>query len=477
MIRPLMTGVSELDLVLGGGLEPGSLVILAGPPGTGKTILAQQICFANATPERKAIYYSTLSEPHSKLIRHLEPFDFFDSTALGTRVDFIHISDFLNGESGGLGSVVTEVVQKCLESDPVIVVIDSSKALRDFVGERPLRSSFYELSSRIAHTNSVLLFLGEYTSEDMEGSPEFSLADGIIQLVYEPLEPVDRRWLRVVKLRGSPHLGGKHTFTIDRSGVGLFPRLETMVPDAGGALTDGRISIGIPRLDEMMGGGIWRSDATAVLGPSGCGKTVLALRFLSEGLEEGERCLYVSFQENREQLVKKAASFGWDLGSHLDSGQLIVHHVPPGQLDLDALGVVVRNELSERSVDRVVVDSLAELVTAARETERFPAFARALVSFIRAAGAAVMITSETRTLGPTDEIVTGLSFLFNNVVLLRYIEIESEVQRAVTILKMRDSDHDKGLVQFEINSSGMEIKERLDGVTGVLGWSALRATD
>ncbi|HZK50296.1 MAG TPA: ATPase domain-containing protein, partial [Actinomycetota bacterium] len=120
--------MSELDLVLGGGLEPGSLVILAGPPGTGKTLLAQQICFSNATPERKAIYYSTLSEPHSKLIRHLEPFDFFDSTALGKRVDFLHISDLLNDEDeDALGSVVTEVVQKCLDADPVVVVIDSSK--------------------------------------------------------------------------------------------------------------------------------------------------------------------------------------------------------------------------------------------------------------------------------------------------------------------------------------------------------------
>jgi circadian clock protein KaiC len=323
----------------------------------------------------------------------------------------------------------------------------------------------------------VLLFLGEYTSEDLEGSPEFSLADGIIQLAYESVEPVDRRWLRVVKLRGSQHLGGKHSFNITPSGVELFPRLETLAPQAGAPITGERVSSGSPRLDEMMGGGIWRSDATAVLGPSGCGKTVLGLRFLTKGLEDGERCLYVSFQESKEQLVKKAASFGWDLESPWDSGQLIIHHVPPGQLDLDALGVIVRHELAARSVDRVVIDSLAELVMAARETERFPAFARAMVSFIRAAGAAVMITSETRTLGPSDEMATGLSFLFNNVILLRYIEIESEVRRALTILKMRDSDHDKGLVQFEINGNGLEIMVRLDDVSGVLGWSALRTTD
>ncbi|MGH2828074.1 MAG: ATPase domain-containing protein [Actinomycetota bacterium] len=475
MIEPLSTGVSELDLVLGGGLEPGSLVVVAGSPGTGKTLLAQQICFSNATAERKAIYYTTLSESHSKLVRHLEPFDFFDAGALGRRVDYLHLGDLLNDVSeDALGPVVTEIIQKCLEDDPVVVVIDSSKALRDFVGEHSLRSSFYELAARIAHTNAVLLFLGEYTKEDMEGSPEFSLADGIIQLAYEPLEPVDRRWLRVVKMRGSQHLSGKHSFNITRGGVEVFPRLETMSPEFRAPIAEERIGSGIPRLDEMMGGGIWRSDATAVLGPSGCGKTVLALRFLTQGLDDGERSLYVSFQESEEQLAKKAASFGWDLKPPLGSGQLSIHHVPPGQLDLDALGLIVRHELAAGSVDRVVIDSLAELVTSARETDRFAAYARALVGFIRAAGAPVMITSETRTLGPSEEMVTGLSFLFNNVILLRYIEIESEVRRALGILKMRDSDHEKGLVQFEINGSGMQIMGKLDDVTGVLGWSVLR---
>src|SRR3984893_120463 len=91
----LGTGIPDLDLILGGGLEPGSLVILAGAPGTGKTILAQQICFANATPEHKALYYTTLSEPHIKLVRHLEPFQFFKPALLGKSVDFIHLGELV----------------------------------------------------------------------------------------------------------------------------------------------------------------------------------------------------------------------------------------------------------------------------------------------------------------------------------------------------------------------------------------------
>src|SRR6202035_1321474 len=145
----LRTGVTDLDLILGGGLEAGSLVILAGAPGTGKTILAQQICFANATPEHKALYYTTLSEPHTKLVRHLEPFQFFKSEALGKTVDFIHLGELVQEASTeGLEPVVSEVVRKCFETKPAVVVIDSAKALRDFVSDHELRTALYGLASR-----------------------------------------------------------------------------------------------------------------------------------------------------------------------------------------------------------------------------------------------------------------------------------------------------------------------------------------
>jgi circadian clock protein KaiC len=473
----LGTGIPDLDLILGGGLEPGSLVVLAGAPGTGKTILAQQICFANATPEHKALYYTTLSEPHSKLVRHLEPFEFFKPAALGRSVDFIHLGELVQ-EAGteGLEPVVSEVVRKCFETNPAVVVIDSAKALRDFVNESELRAALYGLASRVAHTEAVLLLVGEYTPREIEGGVEFSLADGIVQLAYEPHEPVDRRWLRVVKLRGGDHLVGKHSFRIRQTGFDVFPRLETLAPN-GTVEADGRVASGTPRLDELMGGGMSAGQATVVLGPSGAGKTVFGLRFAMQGLEVGERCLYVSFQETPEQLVRKASSFGWDMKEGWKSGQLVIHYVPVGELDLDAIAAAVRRELTKGSVRRVVIDSLAELVFAAREADRFPAYSRSLVGWIRAAGASVVITSETTTLGPMTEPIGGLSFLFHNVILLRYLEIGSELRRAVNIIKMRTSNHDKGVFEYVIDKHGLTIKDRLEGVTGVLGWSALRSQE
>jgi circadian clock protein KaiC len=359
--------------------------------------------------------------------------------------------------------------------DPAVVVIDSAKALRDFVAEQPLRRALYDLAGRVAHTGAVLLFVGEYSEQELASSPEFSLADGIVQLAYEAHEPVDRRWLRVVKMRGANHLAGKHPFRIGLDGLEVFARLEAITPEGQAPIGGGRISTGIPGLDEMTGGGLPRADATAVLGPSGSGKTVIALRFITQGLREGDRCLYVSFQEDAHQLVRKAASFGWDLASALESGQLSIYHVPQADLNLDAVGAFVRRELSAaKPARRVAVDSLAELVVAAREHERFPAYSRALVGFIRAAGASVLITSETSTLGPTAEPLGGLSFLFHNVVLLRYIETDSEVGRAINILKMRDSDHAKDPRRVEIDDQGFRVAGKLEGITGLLGWTVLR---
>jgi circadian clock protein KaiC len=476
-MRRLATGVPGLDVVLGGGLEPGSVSVLAGAPGTGKTIMAQQICFANATTDRRAVYYTTLSEPHSKLVMHLEPFSFFAPEALGPEVEYIHLGDLIrNDQPGQMEPLVTEVVRKTMEEKPVLVVIDSAKALRDFAGDRELRLAFYDLTSRLAHTDAALLLLGEYAPGEMAAGVEFSLADTIVQFAYEPREPVDRRWIRVIKMRGTRHLEGKHTFRITTGGVEVFPRIETIDPGEAAEVT-GRMDSGISGLDELMGGGISAGEATVLLGPSGVGKTIFGLRFVTEGLARGERCLYVTFQDTSDQLIKMAAGFGWDLAPAWASGQLVVRHVPLGELDLDMLATRIREDLADGPVHRVVIDSLAELVLAAREAERFPAYARSLTGLIRAAGASLVITSETTTLGPTAEAAGGVTFLFHNVIQLRYIELNSASGRALNIVKMRNSNHHKDLYQFEIGETGPRIGDKLEGVTGVLGWSALRAAN
>jgi circadian clock protein KaiC len=461
--------------VLNGGLEPSAVVVLAGAPGTGKTILAQQICFANATAEHKCVYYTTVSEPHSKLVRHLEPFAFFDPEALGARFEQIHLGDFLQpGRTDALESLVAEIARKTLADEPAIVVLDSSKMLQQFADEVDLRRALFDLVGRFSQTGTVLLLLGEYTPEELGSGIEFSLADGIIQLEYEAREPVDRRTLRVTKLRGGSYLAGSHTFHIDPSGIEVFPRIETLVPARVNKVSGRLCSSGIPGLDELMTGGTRQGDATLAMGPSGVGKTTFGLRWIAQALELNERCLYVTFQDTPDHLISTATVFGWDLGAACASGQLTISYVPMGNLDLDVLAATIRAQVAEHSISRIAIDSLAELVSAAREWERFPAYMRSLSGLIRASGSSLLVTSETAGHELADQSLDGLMFLFDNVIDMRYIEQGSQLGRAINIVKMRTSAHKMTLNSFTITDHGIEVGGQLDEVTGRLGWSALR---
>jgi circadian clock protein KaiC len=466
----LSTGAAGLDVILGGGLPAGSLVIVAGPPGSGKTILAQQICFANATSGRRALYYTTWSEPHDKLIRHLEPFSFFAPDALGERVEFLHLAELMASDTGGLDAVSEEVLRHSFEARPAVVVIDSSKALHDVVDPDGLRRAVYDLASRVAHSDAVLILVGEYSAEETRSQPEFAVADAILQLENEARGPVDRRWLRVLKLRGGEASSGQHSFHITENGFEVFPRLESAMPRPV-PTQSGRAGFGDARLDAAIGGGIPRGDSTLLAGPSGVGKTLLCLAFIAAGLEQGERCLHVSFQETETQVREKAKAAGSNW-SAISGEQLVIKQIPPVELDLDHVASVIRTELERGHVKRVVVDSLAELSFAARETERLPAYVWALGGFVRAAGGTSIFTNEIAALGQSGGLA-GLSFLFNNVFFLRYVEVESELARGLSVLKMRESDHDKGLIRFTIERDGLVFADKIDQVSGMLGWSAL----
>jgi len=468
----LPTGSAGLDAVLGGGLPAGSLVVIGGPPGSGKTILAQQICFANATSEHRALYFTTWSEPHDKLIRHLESFEFFDEDALGERVEFLHLAELMTSDADGLEAVTNEILRQSIESRPSVIVVDSSKALHDVVDADALRRAVYDLASRVAHSDALLIFVGEYAAEETRSQPEFAVADGILQLENEPCGPIDRRWLRVLKLRGGETSTGQHSVHITGNGFEVFPRLESAVPRHVPTQT-GRAAFGDARLDAAIGGGIPRGDSTLLVGPAGVGKTLLGLAFIAGGLAQGESALHISFQETETQVREKAAAAGWDWSAVPDD-LLTIRHIPPVELDLDQVGSQIREELARREVKRVVIDSLAELSFAARDTDRLPGYVWALGGFVRAAGGTSVFTNEIAALGSSSGLA-GLSFLFNNVFFLRYVEVHSEIARALSVLKMRESGHEKGLMRYTIDERGIAFGENLAGVSGMLGWSALSA--
>ena len=485
----ISTGSTEFDLVLGGGIPAGSLVFIAGGSGTGKTILAQQICFANATKERKALYYTMVSEPHSKLVQHLEQFEFFDPTALGERLELIHLPGLLDPNrdeqtlehrSAAVARLADEVVRASWEEERSIIVIDGIKALRDFAEGQGLgfRGIAYDLASKVAHSNAVLIFVGEYTADEVAYAPEFAVADGIVYLADEPLARFDQRWLRILKLRGTGFLMGKHSLRIDEGGLKVFPRFES-VAGSGEKRTGARLPTGVGEIDAMVGGGLPEGTATLVAGPSGSGKTVLALQFIAEGIRRDERCLYLSFQQTAAELIARGEAFGWPFRQAVDVGLLEIRHLAPVEMSLDVVGADIRRAASIKdSMHRVVVDSLAELEPAARGTNRFPDFLSALTGLFSSVGATSLLTSETSAFfGGGFELSHGLAFVADNVILFRYAELQSEVRRALAIIKMRDGEHVRDIVEVEIGPTGLSLKGKFVGMTGILAGTPTVAPD
>jgi circadian clock protein KaiC len=313
--------------------------------------------------------------------------------------------------------------------------------------------------------------VGEYTAEEVAYAPEFAVADGIVYLADEPFGRFDQRWLRVLKLRGTQYLMGKHSFRISTRGLEVFPRFESLAGLPRGPRTGERLSVGVTGIDEMVGGGLPAGSATLVAGPSGSGKTVLGLQFVSEGIRRGERCLYLSFQQSEAQLVARGEAFGWPFGEAVASGLLQIRHLEPVEISLDAVGAELRRAaIDEHPMKRVVVDSLAELEPAARGTARFPDYLSALTGLFAAVGATTVLTSETTAFfGPSFELSHGLAFVADNVILFRYAELESEVRRALAIVKVRDGDHIRDIVEVEIGPTGLTVQGKFAGLTGVLG--------
>lgn len=449
-------------------------MVVAGPPGSGKTLLAQQMAFLNGTDDAPALYYTSWSEPHTKLIRNLSGFEFFDEQAIGKRVEFLHLPALLDDTgAGGLEEIGRELFRATVERQPALVVVDSSKSLQGLVPEDRLRRVIYELASRVGQTQAVLMLVGEYTPEEIESAPEFAVADGIIQLANEARGLTDSRWLRVVKMRGAAALPGTHALGIDQAGVHAYPRIETLVPTEVPTQA-GRASLGDAAVDALIGGGLPRGDATLVLGPAGIGKTIMALGFLSAGLKDGERGLYVSFQESPEELLSKAVALGWDwVPPAVEDGRLQILHIRPLELELDRVGVALRDAMLARQPRRVAVDSIAELDLGGRAPDRYLSYLWAIVDLVRALGGTGVFTQETATFGPLTSKYL-LSYVFQNVITMRFVEHHYQVLRALNTLKMRESRHETDLLEFSIGQGGVRGRQKLTHVTGVLGWTALR---
>jgi circadian clock protein KaiC len=474
-IRRLPTGVPGLDAVLGGGVPEFSFNLIAGTPGAGKTTLVQQIMFALATPERPALFFTVLGEPPLKMLRYQQQFEFFDVAKVNSSVRFVNLAK--EALDGGLDEVLKRIVQEVEATSPAVVVVDSFRSVIQVARDRQgpdLQRFIQDLGMQMTGWQATTFLVGEFQLADADTHPVFTVADGLMWLY----QSVDRnsmvRKMNVMKMRGQASIPGLHTFRISERGIHVFPRLifgASEPPAAGGsgkAKRRPRLSVGVPRLDEMLGGGVPSGYSVLVAGPSGSGKSVLALHFIRDGIRHGEPGVFAVFGKHAGE---SAHAPDTELDQAVRSGQVAIVQTRPLDLSIDEMLYELSEAIHRIKATRIVIDSLSgfELALAPMFREDFRESLYRLVSALTGKGLTVMMTADLED-RYTDLRFSphGTAFLTDAIILQRYLEIEGQLKRVMAVAKVRASDHAKDLRSFEITDDGIVVGERIGDYEGLL---------
>ena len=453
----LSSGSPRLDAVLRGGLPTNAINLVIGPPGAGKTILADQYIFHNATEDRPAVYYSTLSEPHEKLLRYGQSLSVFDTEAVGRRVFYEALGPVVL--AGGLGAVTKRVSEDIKARRPSVIAIDSFRALSAYADERQFRTFLAELADCLTAFPVSAFWVGEYTPDDIADAPEFAVADSIVSLSREDRGVREFRYLQVLKLRGSGFLSGKHACRLTTDGVDVFPRLADPGDQTAYPTSVGRTSSGIAGFDALTEDGLLVGSSTLVAGPSGVGKTLMGMHWVFAGARAGEPSLIASFQENPSQLERVLSGFGWSL----DEDNMHLFYRSAVDLYIDEWMSLLLEQIERLGIRRVLVDSLGDLEVVAADETRFREFAYSFIQRCTRAGVSVMFTLELRDLFSTSRLGEGaFSHVADNVVLMQYVLESTRIKRAVTVIKSRGTGHDSQIHEFEITADGVVLGDPVD---------------
>lgn len=450
------TGVPGLDEVLGGGIQRGSLAIVAGPPGGGKTILAHQIAFEAARRGRRTAILTAFSEPTNKLIAHMRPFAFFDQDLLGQSLDVLSIQQLLEQ---GLAQATDEIVGAVRAANAGLVVLDGFRGVRE-TAERPedARRFIYDVSNRLSLLGITLLLTSEANVRDVAFFPEATTADVLLGLAFDAIGARERRTLEVLKVRGAAPLSGRHAVTIGDEGVTVYPRLEARVARLASLAgvnrhdheedSDDLVGTGVAGLDELLDGGLIRGGSTLVVGERGTGKTLLGLQFALQGVQLGQPSLFVSFRETATQLRRKAEPYAWAaaLARALETRGLTVLRTLPIELRADVLAGNLLALLDETRARRLVLDEIDEIERALVDSgyaHRFHDFMAALLEALHLRDVTALLTCQVAAdrRSALEYQLDEAATITDNLIWLRLRSRGARTERSLAVLQAAISGH------------------------------------
>jgi circadian clock protein KaiC len=462
------TGVVGLDEILYGGLIQKRAYLLRGGPGGGKTTLGLHF-LTEGTARGERSLFITLGEPEAELRAN--------ANALGfdlTQVRFLDLSpnaafftemqtyDIFSPAEVEREPVTRQIMEQIEHLKPQRVFLD---AMTQF---RYLATDAFQFRKQVL---SFLRFLVEqgatvlYTSEGNSSAPDDDLqfmSDGVIHLHFQP----EGRTVGVSKFRGSDFRSGFHSMRLTDRGMEVFPHL---LPEQHlQQFVQETIASGVPELDELLHGGLERGTISILTGPTGVGKTTLGLQFMKEAAGRGERSVVYTFEEARETLSRRCESLNIPVRAMIERGTLSVVQIEPLHLTPDEFARTVRYEVEQQHAGIIMIDSIAgyRLSLGGDTVVRH---LHALCKYLQNMGVAVLLVNEVESIvGDFHVSDVGISYLADNIVFLRYLELRGELRKVIGVLKKRLSSFERTLREIEMSRYGIKVGQPLTNLQGIL---------
>ena len=468
------TGITGMDEILNGGLPAQRLYLLQGNPGVGKTTFALQFLIEGARLGERGLYITlseTREEVHAVAETHgwdLSGVEIQELSAPDAGLQPSSQNTLFYPSEVELGETMRRVLSDVDRVRPARVVFDSMSELR-LLAQSPLRFRRQILAlKQYLGERGVTVLVIEDMSIDGGDLQMQSLAHGVVTL--EQLPPYygsDRRRVRVVKLRGSKFTGGFHDFRIETGGIQVFPRLTAT--DYPRLVSTEKISSGSAELDSLLGGGLEFGTSALFLGPAGTGKSALATMFAHRAAQEGHKSIFFLFEEGLGTFFGRAKALGMDLMPFTEDGTVTVRHVDPAELMPGELIEQIRKAVEQDGVRMVVIDSVTGYMNAMLEENFLLAQMHELLNYLRRRGVViVLVMAQHGFIGTSMATPVDVSYLADNVVLLRYFEASGSLRKAISTVKKRAGSHETTIREYRIGPEGVSAGQPLADFHGLL---------
>ncbi|MBP1910352.1 ATPase domain-containing protein [Methanolobus bombayensis] len=450
------TGIEGFDEILGGGIAAPSTILIAGNPGSGRTILGVQSLCEAATKGERVLYICITTQSENSIRESLSEYSFYNEE--------------LNIHTFSVSSVERDPLTMLVELGNIVSSVNPDRILIDPITpigfgfpEAERRRFIYSLNSAIVEWNAIVYLTGTMSETEVCRSVISDVADGIVYVSQEIQRRGSKRVIKIIKMNRPNYLDGEHTFTISGDGIAIYPRITAPVIDETKEIN--RIDAGIPKFEELSRGGLFELSATLIAGNTGTGKTLFGLSFIVEGARNGEPGIISTFEDSPSELRRYAASLGLEL-EELEKKQLVkMIYTPPSEINSCKHTIELRNLIKEMGAKRVLLDDIAGFDYVLDNQIAKREHIANLIRLFKNMNVTSMFISGNMAAGSNilqSEI--PVSSLVDVLILLRHIDIGKEIRKTMSILKMHGSDHEKHLISYDITSEGISIGEFLKDI-------------